>query len=260
MPAPVPLPNSSTVFFSYGKAEEGYWNNELFLAQMKVAIKMHEHLFPGTQAVFQLDHSSGHRKYGSDALIASKMSKSSGGSQPFMKNGVCRVGLAELAVSRGLLTTEAARQTRRDELEKLIAAQPDFIAEKTLVDLLVEAAGHRVVWNPKFHCEMNPIEMFWAATKLYTRNNCKYSFPELKQVVPFSLTTVSVSLIRSFFRKSRDYMRGYSLNTATHEIDAFVKAYRSHRRVFDSSLRSISISTRSAPEGIPESSSQSSSA
>ena len=47
-----------------------------------------------------------------------------------------------------------------------------------------EALGHRVLFYPKFHCELNFIERYWCRAKWYTRENCGFDFEALKAIVP----------------------------------------------------------------------------
>lgn len=50
-------------------------------------------------------------------------------------------------------------------MEKCLATELDFVAEKPLLQLVIEAAGHLCILLPKFHCELNPIEMHWGYAK-----------------------------------------------------------------------------------------------
>jgi transposase len=45
--------------------------------------------------------------------------------------------------------------------------QPDFKEQKSLVHETIEAAGHLCIMLPKYHCELNFIELFWGAMKRY---------------------------------------------------------------------------------------------
>jgi len=51
---------------------------------------------------------------------------------------------------------------------RILEAQPDFANEISLLEQAVCEAGHQVIFCPKFHCELNYIEYFWAAVKRYT--------------------------------------------------------------------------------------------
>ena len=48
---------------------------------------------------------------------------------------------------------------------KVLSEQADFCAEKPLLQTVIENAGHKCYFLPKFHCELNPIEMFWGWVK-----------------------------------------------------------------------------------------------
>ena len=64
---------------------------------------------------------------------------------------------------------------------RILEAQPDFLQEKSMLENIITAAGHEVIFYPKFHCELNYIEYYWCAVKRYTRANCQYSFTELER-------------------------------------------------------------------------------
>ena len=50
-------------------------------------------------------------------------------------------------------------------MRKMVASQQDFRSEKPLIQLIIEEAGHKCWFLPKFHCELNPIEMYWGWVK-----------------------------------------------------------------------------------------------
>jgi hypothetical protein len=51
--------------------------------------------------------------------------------------------------------------------KRLIELQPEFMAQKSLVQEVIEAAGHLCIFLPKFHCQRNFIELFWGMVKKY---------------------------------------------------------------------------------------------
>lgn len=63
---------------------------------------------------------------------------------------------------------EAARDLERSKtccMQRVLSLQADFLAEKPLLQLIIEKAGHKCLFLPKFHCELNPIEMVWGQAK-----------------------------------------------------------------------------------------------
>jgi hypothetical protein len=74
--------------------------------------------------------------------------------------------------------------------------QPDFKEQKSLVQEVIEAAGHLCIFLLKFHCELNFIEFFWEVVKKYLGDNCNYTFATLKENMPKALESVCLSTIR----------------------------------------------------------------
>ena len=58
---------------------------------------------------------------------------------------------------------------------RLLFTQPDFIAQKSKLEEFVTSRGHICNFYPKYHCELNFIEQYWGAAKLYYCNTPKTS-------------------------------------------------------------------------------------
>ena len=237
------LPAKARVIFKFGAQGDGYWNNELFIKQVKTAMKIAEFKYPKAQntLVFLFDQSSGHCAYADDALIAHKMNVSNGGKQPFMRetywDGEPQKLITASGEQWGLKTLLEKRKVnvtglKKEEMIKIVQEMRDFKYQKTKVEELILSRGHRVMFIPKFHCELNPIERVWCHAKQYTRTHCDYSFPNLEKIVDTALDSVSIDLIRKYFRKVREYHRAYREgNTLGKEMQTILKRYKSHRRV-----------------------------
>ncbi len=52
---------------------------------------------------------------------------------------------------------------------RLLYNEPDFVHVKTLLEELCEKRGFLVLILPKYHCELNPIEMIWDQSKFHYR-------------------------------------------------------------------------------------------
>jgi hypothetical protein len=105
--------------------------------------------------------------------------------------------------------------------------QEDFVNEKPMIQHFLEARGHVCIFYPKFHCELNPIEMLWGYGKhhefrapfphciwLISSNAgfCAASdgkFLTAKVLVPQCLDMADVFTIRHFFCKTWRYMDAY---------------------------------------------------
>jgi hypothetical protein len=117
--------------------------------------------------------------------------------------------------------------------------QPDFREQRSLVQEVIEAAGHLCIFLPKFHCELNFIEFFWGAVKKYLRDNCDYTFDTLKENLPKALASVDVKTIRKWEHRTMRWLDAYSSGKGTKEAQLHVKQfssrkYTSHRRIPES--------------------------
>ena len=78
---------------------------------------------------------------------------------------------------------------------------------------------------------MNPIEQVWGQAKRYTRAHINFTIPGLRNIIEPGLDSVSVDLIRKYFRKAREYERAYREgHQAGMEVEMALKQYKSHRR------------------------------
>lgn len=114
---------------------------------------------------------------------------------------------------------------------RIISLQADFQNQKPMLQEIVESRGHHCIFLPKFHPELNFIEMYWGATKRYAREHCDYTWKGLQRCVPEALESVPLSAIRRFARKSWRYMDAYRKGLTGKQAEFTVKKYRSHRRV-----------------------------
>ena len=62
---------------------------------------------------------------------------------------------------------------------------------------------------PKFHCELNPIEQVWGQSKRYCRGHTNFTLVKLRDILNPALDSVTVDLMRKYFRKAREYERAY---------------------------------------------------
>jgi hypothetical protein len=44
-------------------------------------------------------------------------------------------------------------------MARLLSQQEDFMNQPSMLELLTKEKGHECIFLPKFHCELNPIEM-----------------------------------------------------------------------------------------------------
>ena len=116
---------------------------------------------------------------------------------------------------------------------RVLEAEKDFRNQRGRPQEEVENLGHRVLFYPKFHCELNWIERYWCRAKWFARENCGYNFEALKTTVPEALASVPNESIRAFYRLALRAIEAYSAGTRYGTTEFQDTVYRSHRRIED---------------------------
>jgi len=117
--------------------------------------------------------------------------------------------------------------------------QPDFVAQREWLREVVENKGHKIIYYPKYHCELNYIEMVWAYLKAYVRRHCTYSFRNLVDLIPVALDSIDVKFVRRAMRKCLRYMDGYRHELQGPLLDYAVKKYKHHRKIPGELLKEV---------------------
>ena len=172
-----------------GVGGDPWWDHKQLLVQVDKAIEIFEEAHPDCIALFVFDQLSAHASLGDDALRAFDMNRSNGGAQRKQKNTVIPMNnpQPEFRGKAQKMTTEAgAAKGLKQTLEKrgfnvegmrakcnpicplentdccmarLLSKQDDFRLQESLLEHKIKARGHICAFLPKFHCELNPIEM-----------------------------------------------------------------------------------------------------
>ena len=172
-----------------GSNGDAWWDCEQLLTQMKDAIEIFEAAHPDKQALFVFDQSSAHASLPPDALKAFDMNKSDGGKQRFQQDTVIpqsnpvaehrgkiqkmtledghQKGLQHVLEERGFKVSHLRAkcspvcpiENQNCCMARLMSQQEDFKNQPSMLETLIRKAGHECIFLPKFHCELNPIEM-----------------------------------------------------------------------------------------------------
>ena len=156
---------------------------------MKIALSIVEEAHPGCHALFIFDQSSAHASLGPDVLCAFNMNRSNGGKQRKLKDTVISMsnpdsrycgliqkmtldngeqkGLKQTLQERGFdISGMRAKcspvcpiENRGCCMAHLLSQQEDFRSQVSLLEQTITTQGHLCMFLPKFHCELNPIEM-----------------------------------------------------------------------------------------------------
>ena len=116
-----------------------------------------------------------------------------------------------------------------------------------MLEEVIEKAGHICLFLPKFHCELNPIEMLWGYVKRYIpppfslvfvlarlffhRKIRKeaWGYYQLSEGLQTVLESVPVSTCRKFARMTMRYVQMYATGATGRLAEFAQKKYRGHR-------------------------------
>jgi hypothetical protein len=173
-----------------GSDGDPWWDTKQLLAQMEDAIDIFDAAHPNKQALFIFDQSSAHASLPPDALKAFEMNKSDGGKQRKQQDTVIPMsnpsieqrgkpqsmtlpdgrpkGLQTVLEERGFTDLRKLRakcspvcpiENENCCMARLLSQQDDFMNQPSQLETLIKSKGHYCIFLPKFHCELNPIEM-----------------------------------------------------------------------------------------------------
>ncbi|KZT68737.1 hypothetical protein DAEQUDRAFT_745617 [Daedalea quercina L-15889] len=252
-----------------GTNGDPWWEHTQLLAQVDNAIDIFEEAHPNCTALFIFDQSSAHASLGPDTLRAFDMNKSNGGKQRKQKDTIIPMNnpVAEPRGKVQKMTTEngeakGLKQTLEEQgfnvagmkakcspvcpfendnccMARLLSKQDDFHYQESLLEHKIKARSHLCIFLPKFHCELNPIEMYWGWCKYRYHEVYKAKFEDAKRVALECLNACPVEVIQRFFNRSWRFMDAYRKGLTGKAAEWAVRKQKSHRRVAQSAMMSI---------------------
>ncbi|QRV89382.1 DDE superfamily endonuclease [Ceratobasidium sp. AG-Ba] len=159
-------------------------------------------------------------------------------------------GIANILRERGIdvsgLKLQCPNQSKCDQTttkccaRRVLSDQPDFVDIKSALEEIAEAHECQVLFLPKFHCELNPIEQCWGYAKhVYRQFPPSKSEADLEANMLASLDAIPLESIRRFFNKSQRFLDAYRHGLNGEEATWANKKYRGHRVLPPSILEEI---------------------
>ena len=226
------------ILFKAGKNRDGYFDCDDLLKQVDKAIDIFEGRTNGfAQGLFIFDNAPGHQKRLVDGLSARKMPKFPHETWTHHKDGPKMrpttlpdgqiqdfyfpddhpdypgyfKGMQVIIEERGLWPQDGQTLLAQCEgfkcepghtdccCRRLLFTQPDFVNQKNRLQEFVASRGHICDFYPKYHCELNFIEQYWGAAKLYYQNvPLTSTIAEMEHKVIKSLNSVPLEQIRRY--------------------------------------------------------------
>ena len=104
---------------------------------------------------------------------------------------------------RNLLVCSVCYST--DDIRFTRASQSSPLTEE------IEAHSHKVIFYPKFHCELNPIEPYWCKAKWYTESTVTTVLKDYVNSIPKALASLNRRqfVYFVFFNRSMSIIKAY---------------------------------------------------
>ncbi|EFP88340.2 uncharacterized protein PGTG_14424 [Puccinia graminis f. sp. tritici CRL 75-36-700-3] len=245
--------DAATVIYP-GSNGDPWWDMEQLCEQVsKKAIPIFQHLHPNSQAVFIFDCSSAHGAFSKTALRVQNMNLKPGGKQSHLRDSIIPCddpciplhlrgrpqtfsydsshpdpklagqakGIQTILEERGLWQHYSSKAHESNNSStccwsKIMSCQSDFVNERPLLQQIIEDSGHVCLFLPKFHCELNPIELFWSYIKDWYRkqSHTTQSFPAAKDLFEKVRKSCPLVTIRKYFcridQQISAYQQGYN--------------------------------------------------
>lgn len=119
-----------------------------------------------------------------------------------------------------------------------MSSQPDFRAQKIWIEEVLEKFNILAIFYPKFHCELNFIEMIWNELKSSLRSECSFSFSYLRVKLLAALKSFPVPMARGL-QFCLKYMDGYLQGLSGPEAKYALTQYHGHRMLPRFSVESV---------------------
>ena len=134
-----------------------------------------------------------------------------------------------------------------------MAKFPDFIASISRLELLCARWNHTCLFLPKFHPELNPIELVWRDSKNELRRWCKCTSVRMKERWAETLDAITPVMIRKYFKSAMEFEAVYDLTIGfgnDPDPNAKVQLYQSHRRTFKVDAKKVN-SKKKMKDSVP---------
>ena len=118
--------------------------------------------------------------------------------------------------------------------------------QNTHLEKLAQKYGVSIVWCPKFHCELNPIEGVWCFLKQYVRKNNDQIFEKLNGLIiaaigEFKKAALSIKLWNRFWLAIDMYYHKHTYQQVLEELFGAKSSFKivSHKKVknFNTNLK-----------------------
>lgn len=109
-----------------------------------------------------------------------------------------------------------------------------------MLEKLARSYNIKIIWCPKFHCELNPIEGFWCFLKQYVRKKNDQDFNKLNELImeailEFKTKKISIKLWNRFWKCLDMYRENATYEEVLQKLFGAKSSWevKSHKKIND---------------------------
>jgi transposase len=153
-------------------------------------------------------------------------------------------GLFVMCQDLGLIPEDADFKSKAyslDNLRNKIASHPAF-DQRSNLEILAEEYGVLLMFLPKFHCELNPIESVWCFIKNFVRKHTDQTFDCMVRLIEeaktlFNKSDINGKLWRRFWQAINMYNERVPYATViTYLYGSRTAEVKQHRQIYNTTL------------------------
>lgn len=113
---------------------------------------------------------------------------------------------------------------------QMLFSEPDFMQVESILETEIKERGFHIIFLPKFHCELNPIEQCWGyAKRIYRLSKPSSTDQDLERNTVAALNAVPIVSMRRFTTRSLRFMDAYRKGLNGSQAAWAGRKYRGHR-------------------------------
>eukprot|EP01083_Nonionella_stella_P165613 551387_1 len=125
------------------------------------------------------------------------------------------------------------RRKKQDEEGDRLHQFEDFQNQKSMLEELIESMNHEMIMLPKFHCELNDMEIIWAISKGRHQRDNTFKTKTHEDRFRKALASISQTEVRHISVKIREYEQAYNQGATTTNVCEYIakmkKARKTHK-------------------------------
>lgn len=136
----------------------------------------------------------------------------------FDSNSVSK-GLFNISKEHSLIDKNMlSKEIKLDELRSIVSTHPAFKPVSKL-ELMCEKFQDKIIWCPKYHCELNPIEGFWCHLKQFVRKHNDQNFKNFLSLIENSIQNYRESVLHcKLWNRFWECLHMYNQNFSYQEV------------------------------------------